>query len=247
MPNVQAPKVENNEPKPISLGRKSDGTLYQMTLKDMGSLLIGGLSGAGKSSLLQNLADQACEQAQVFIVDAKRVGYIGFKERKNCHVITSMEKFPDLLQKTVQEMNSRYTEMEQNKTDVCDKGRILIIVDEFAEAIYALTDNERDQIRQILSLGRQCNITMVVATQSPSRRLLSGAIVDMFTTRCALRTSSVYASKIILETKGAERIPRFSAIFAGINGFRTQVRLLPPLDQQTEEAYATHDKIEWED
>jgi len=232
---------------PISLGRKSDGTLYQLTLKEMGSLLIGGLSGAGKTVLLQNLAEQASKQAQVFIVDAKRVGYLQFKGKENCHVITSMEKFPDLLQKTVQEMNSRYTQMERANTDVCDKGRILLIIDEAVEAFYGLTDNEKDQIRQILSLGRQCNITMVVATQSPSRRLLSGALTDMFTTKCALRTSSVYASKIILETKGAERIPRFSAIFAGVNGFRTQVRLLPPIATQEEDEYATHDKLEWED
>lgn len=240
-------RKNSSTPQPIALGRKSDGTLYEMTLKDMGSLLIGGLSGAGKTCLLQNIARQASEQAQVFIVDAKRVGYLEFKGKDNCHVITSMEKFPDLLQKTVQELNSRYTQMEQANTDVCDRGRILIIVDEAVEAFYALTDNEKDQIRQILSLGRQCNITMVVATQSPSRRLLSGALTDMFTTKCALRTSSVYASKIILETGGAERIPRFSAIFAGVNGFRTQVRLIPPKDQQAEDAYATHDKIEWED
>ena len=239
--------TNNNQPKPIVLGRKSDGTLYQQTLKDLGSLLIGGLSGAGKTSLLQNIASQASEQAQVFIIDAKRVGYLDFKNKQNCHVITSMEKFPDLLQKVVQEMNSRYTTMEQTNTDKCEAGRIIVIIDEAAEAFYNLTNNERDQIRQILSLGRQCNITMVVATQSPSRRLLSGAIVDMFTTKCALRTSSVYASKIILETAGAERIPRFSAIFAGVNGFRTQVRLMPPLNEQEEDLYATHDKIDWED
>ena len=242
-------KIEVNQEtaKPITLGRKSDGTLFQQTLKDMGSLLIGGLSGAGKTALLQNIANQACEQAQVFIIDAKRVGYLKFKGRENCHVITSMEKFPDLLQKLVQELNSRYTTMERANTDVCKAGRILMIIDEAAEAFYGLSDNEKDQIRQILSLGRQCNITIVLATQSPSRRLLSGAITDMFTTHCALRTSSVYASKIILEERGAERIPRFSAIFAGVNGFKTQVRLMPPLDQQEEDMYATHDKIEWED
>lgn len=242
-----AHKTMKKEEKPISLGRQSDGSLYSITLKDMGSMICGGISGGGKSQLLRHIAEQASEQAQVFIVDSKKIGFLEFKEKENCHVITKMELLPKLLQKLVEEMNSRYTEMETNNTDVCEKGRILLIIDEIAEAFLYLTDHERDQIRQILSLGRQCNITIVAATQSPSRRLLSGAIVDMFTTRCALRTASVYASKVIIEMPDAARIPKFSAIITSVNGFKKQIRLLPPKNSNGENLDESHDKIDWDE
>lgn len=233
--------------KPIVLGRGSDGKLVEATLGELKSTLIGGLSGAGKSSLLQHIVNQAKDQAQVFVVDLKRVGFLPFKKETNCHIITDINKCPKLFQVLTQEMENRYQFMEQNNTDKCDKGRILIVVDEAAELIPFIENNVVDQIRRILSLGRAANITLIMATQSPSRRLLSGALVDLFPSRIALRCNSVYSSKVVLDRPGAEKLPNFSALYVNPQGFQVQMVLMPPIGEEESATNKPHDKIEWED
>lgn len=232
---------------PITLGRGSDGKLVSITLGELKSALIGGLSGSGKSSLLQHIVSQAKEQAQVFVVDLKRVGFLQFKGEDNCHIITDINKCPKLFQKISQEMENRYQAMERAGTDKCDKGRILVIVDEAAELIPFIESNVVDQIRRILSLGRAANITLIMATQSPSRRLLSGALVDLFPSRIALRCNSVYASKVVLDRPGAEKLPNYSALYVNPQGFQVQISLLPPIGEGELDTSRPHDKIEWEE
>lgn len=233
--------------KPITLGRGTDGKLVALTLGDLKSTLIGGLSGSGKSSLLQHIVNQAKEQAQVFVVDLKRVGFLQFKGQDNCHIITDINKCPKLFQKITQEMENRYQAMEQKGTDKCDKGRVLIVVDEAAELIPFVENNVVDQIRRILSLGRAANITLIMATQSPSRRLLSGALVDLFPSRIALRCNSVYASKVVIDRPGAEKLPNYSALYVNPQGFQVQISLLPPMGSEELDTSKPHDKIEWDD
>lgn len=245
-PEQQVNKSEKIE-KPITLGRGSDGKLVEATLGDLKSTLIGGLSGSGKSSLLQHLVDQSCEQAQIFVIDLKRVGFLNFKGRKNCHIITDINKCPELFSKLTQEMEARYQEMERNNTDKCDKGRILVVIDEAGELLPFVDSNTTDQIRRILSLGRACKMTIVMATQSPSRRLLSGAIVDLFPSRIGLRCNSVYASKVVLDRGGAEKLPNFSALYMNPQGFFVQIQLLPPIGEEIDDMELAHDTIDWED
>lgn len=233
--------------KPIVLGRGSDGKLVEATLGELKSTLIGGLSGAGKSSFLQHIVDQAREEAQVFVVDLKRVGFLQFKGQDNCHIITDINKTPQLFQAITQEMENRYQFMEQHNTDKCDKGRILVVIDEAAELIPFVENNVIDQIRRILSLGRAANITIIMATQSPSRRLLSGALVDLFPSRIALRCNSIYASKVVIDRPGAEKLPNYSALFVNPQGFQVQMTLLPPMGEGELDTSKPHDKIEWVD
>lgn len=245
--NTEQPTTPKVVEHPITLGRGGDGKLVELTLGELKSTLIGGLSGSGKSSLLQHIVDQSKDQAQVFIVDLKRVGFLNFKKEENCHVITDLNKCPKLFQAITQEMENRYQEMERTNTDKCSKGRILVVIDEAAELIPFVENNVVDQIRRILSLGRAANITLIMATQSPSRRLLSGALVDLFPSRIALRCNSVYASKVVIDRGGAEKLPNYSALYVNPQGFQVQISLMPPIGEGELDTSKTHDKIEWED
>ena len=87
-----------------------------------------------------------------------------------------------------------------------------------------------------------------MATQSPSRRLLSGAIIDLFPSRIGLRCNSVYASKVVLDRGGCEKLPNYSALYMNSAGFFVQIQLLPPMGQgENNDLNKAHDKIEWKD
>lgn len=232
---------------PIVLGRGGDGKLVEATLGELKSTLIGGLSGSGKSSLLQHIVDQARDQAQVFVVDLKRIGYFRFMDDPNVKVITDINKVPKLFQKITQELENRFREMERERTDVCEKGRIVIVADELGELFPFIDQNTYDQIRRILSLGRASNITFIGATQSPTRRLLSGAIIDLFPSRIGLRCNSVYSSKVVIDRAGCEKLPNYSAIYVNPQGFQVQVSLMPPIGSETEDTTQAHDAIEWDE
>lgn len=77
----------------ITLGRNSNGTLEQVELGKIKHLLVGGLSGAGKTCLFQHIIEDLTSQGvEVYCVDAKRVGYLNFKGREHFHLFTSMER-----------------------------------------------------------------------------------------------------------------------------------------------------------
>lgn len=233
---------------PIVLGRGSDGKMVEATLGELKSTLIGGLSGSGKSSLLQHIVDQSKDQAQVIVIDLKRIGFLRFKGEKNVKIVTDINKTPKLFQILTQELENRYREMEAKNIDKCSRGRILIVVDEAAELTPFVDKNVMEQIRRILSLGRACNMTLIMATQSPSRRLLSGALVDLFPSRIALRCNSVYASKVVIDRGGAEKLPNYSALYVNPFGFQEQVSLMPPLDESDNvDNLVAHDQIEWDE
>ena len=230
---------------PIVLGRGSDGKMVEATLGELKSTLISGLPGSGKSSLLRHIIDQSCDQAQVLCVDLKRVSYLDFRGRENFNLITDINRCAELFQDISVLLERRFQKMEQLGTDKCDAKRILIVVDEFAELSGSMDQNTAEQIRRILSLGRACNITMVVATQQASRRILTGALLDLFCSKIGLRQNSVYASKIAIGRAGCEHLPDFTGLYLNHYGYMTQFGLMPPLGEEVEED-DPDDFLKWE-
>lgn len=230
----------------ITIGRDSTGKLAQTTLGEMKSTLIGGLSGSGKTALLQHIVKDLAEQdVQVYLLDFKRVGFLDFKEKNNVRLITTFDEVPKLLQAACVQLEARYAEMELTNTDVCEAKRIVILIDEAAEMMTQCSANEKEQLRRLLSLGRQCGMYVIMATQSPSRRILSGAIVDMFPSRIALKVATVNASRVILDRKGAENLPLYSALWQNPQGFLSRIQLLPPLKSNTSNAYQVADSLDF--
>lgn len=247
MPKITVnPKANTTEEKPIVLGRGGDGKLVEATLGELKSTLITGMSGSGKSTLMTHMIEQSIEQAQVFLIDMKRISYPQFKNVPNCHVITDINKVPKLFSKLSQELENRFVDCERKGINYCNAGRIVVYIDECAELLPYLDKNTYDQIRRILSLGRACNMTIIMATQQASRRILTGALLDLFCSKIGLRQNSIYASKIAIDRPGCEKLSDFSALYLNPQGFLTQFEVLPP-NGEDEDANKAHDTIDWED
>jgi DNA segregation ATPase FtsK/SpoIIIE-like protein len=124
----------------------------------------------------------------------------------------------ELFQAVVEEMERRYQLTRQSGTDnlrahVEKTGkplpRIICICDEY----YALISQNKQELAQIeASVGllgakaRAAGIHLVLATQQPSRRTISGNIQTNLPCRVALALGSPIESNMILGCSGAERL-----------------------------------------
>jgi S-DNA-T family DNA segregation ATPase FtsK/SpoIIIE len=81
------------------------------------------------------------------------------------------------------------------------------VIDEFANVI--LNDNGKEIERAIIKLaqmGRACGIHLVIATQRPVVKVVSGLIKANFPSRIAFPVVSRVDSRVILDRGGAEKL-----------------------------------------
>ncbi len=84
--------------------------------------------------------------------------------------------------------------------------RIIIIVDEFADLMSTGKKAVEDTVNRIARLARAVGIHLVLATQRPSVDVISGTIKNNFPRRVALKVTSSFDSKTILDTVGADKL-----------------------------------------
>lgn len=183
--------------------------LYLNCLKQP-HLLIGGSTGSGKSVLINGIIHTAlcfCPDDKLLIlIDPKRVELKEY--RKLPHTLryaTEPDDAVRALQAGVNIMNARYKRMRGKKTD---EPHVYIIVDELADLLQSTSKAEK-LITTIGRLGRAANIHLILATQSPNRRVITAEIKTNMTSRIALRCEEAIESRQIINQKGAELLPRY--------------------------------------
>ncbi len=104
----------------------------------------------------------------------------------------------------IKEYNQKFTDRKLNPDD---SHRylpfIVVVIDEFAEL---LTDNKEVElvISRLAQLGRAAGIHLIISTQRPSVKIITGTIKANFTARLAFRVTSAIDSRTILDSSGAE-------------------------------------------
>jgi S-DNA-T family DNA segregation ATPase FtsK/SpoIIIE len=83
---------------------------------------------------------------------------------------------------------------------------IVAIIDEFADLIMASSTDLETPIARIAQMARAIGIHLILATQRPSREVITGLIKANFPTRIAFKVSSRINSQIILDENGAETL-----------------------------------------
>lgn len=177
-------------------------------------LLIAGSTGSGKSVLLNSLIYTALFQAphrcRLILIDPKRVELVEYKQLP--HTLIYSSEPPDIaaaLFYAVDTMESRYKRMQTARQKQSTEPHIFIIIDEFADL---MTTQKRDTLRplqRLAQLGRAANLHLIIATQRPTRDIINGQIKVNLDSRIALRCPTAQDSRNIINTKGAETLPRF--------------------------------------
>jgi S-DNA-T family DNA segregation ATPase FtsK/SpoIIIE len=101
---------------------------------------------------------------------------------------------------------------------------IVTIIDEYGDFIMQSGAAIETPIARVSQLGRSVGLHLILTTQRPSVRVVTGVIKANFPTRIALRTQSAIDSRTVMDAKGAEElIGRGDALYSGgLNVVRLQ-------------------------
>lgn len=214
----------------VSIGEDVRGAEVSIDFSsnDTPHLLIGGITGSGKSVALETILvglirHYGPEQLQFSLIDPKGTE-LEFL-RGDAHVDGDIGIYPDealeLLKRMVLEMERRFELMKSRRVrklseynahpEVTADQRLpwrLIVLDEYAD----LTSDRDDRVaieqalQRLTQKARAAGIHVIVATQRPSAEVISTTVRANLGAQLALRVKTAVDSRIIMDETGAEAL-----------------------------------------
>lgn len=122
-----------------------------------------------------------------------------------------MDNRYEMLQKArvrnIKEYNAKFTSRKLNPYE----GHkflpfIVLVIDEFADLIMTAGKEVELPIGRLAQLARAVGIHLIIATQRPSVKIITGLIKANFPARLAFKVTSTVDSRTILDAKGADQL-----------------------------------------
>lgn len=201
---------------------------YADILQNATHLLIGGTTGSGKSVILNGLLHTALAlyapgEMSFCLIDPKIVELSAYKNLPHtARYETEPKEVLALLRQVYGFMMTRYEEMDRTGDKKYKGTKLVIVIDELADLLMSEYGKAiKAELVKLLQKGRAANIMVIMATQSPSRRVLSAELVLNVPNRIALYCDNAIESKQIIGVKGAEDLPWHGSMlykYPGKNG-----------------------------
>lgn len=197
---------------PIGVNKKLKVEYFNL-VGDFSHLLIGGLSGAGKSKLVHLILTSLSIKdypPNFYLCDLKfGVELSEFENLKHTKgFVTELEDLDMMLDLVIEEMKSRYKEMRQRSIKMWDKEPTVVLIDEMidlkivgsdAKEIKALKGRITRKLMDISAKGRASKTYTILATQRPDAEVISGIIKGNIATTIGFKTRDSIQSRIILD------------------------------------------------
>lgn len=220
---------------PVLLGKTVAGDNLISDLTKMPHCIIAGATGSGKSVCINTIVMSILmtarpDEIKLLMIDPKKVELSAYSPLPHmiAPVITEPHGAYAALNWLVKEMQIRYEILKQlgvrniaafnaRKINPELEGSlniqvpekmfaIVAIIDEFADLMMVSGADLETPIARIAQMARAVGIHLVLATQRPSREVITGLIKANFPTRIAFKVASRVNSQIILDENGAETL-----------------------------------------
>ncbi len=221
---------------PVVIGRTIQNENFVFDLAKMPHLLVAGATGQGKSVGLNAIITSLLyrkdpSQLKLVLIDPKMVEFSLYAKLEK-HFLAKMASEDDAIvtdpKKAVYTLNSLCMEMDVRldkcrkvgarniaeynekvrKRDVDDDNimpYIVVIIDEFADLIMTAKEVEAPVMR-LAQKARAIGIHLIVATQRPDVKVITGGIKANFPARIAFRVMQMIDSRTIIDQPGANQL-----------------------------------------
>lgn len=220
---------------PVLLGKAVNGDYVMSDLAKMPHCIIAGATGSGKSVCINTIVmsivlNAKPDQIKLIMIDPKKVELTPYTHLPHmlAPVITEPQGAAAALNWLVKEMETRYEILKLvgvrnidsfNKRTVNAEVEnalereipatlpyIVGIIDELADLMMVASSDIETPIARIAQMARAVGIHLVLATQRPSREVITGLIKANFPTRISFKVASRVNSQIVLDETGAESL-----------------------------------------
>ena len=233
---IQSERFQNYKAElPVVIGRTIQNENFVFDLAKMPHLLVAGATGQGKSVGLNAIVASLLyrkdpSQMKFVLIDPKTVEFSLYSKLER-HFLAKMESEDEAIvkdpKKAVYTLNSLCIEME-NRLAKCGKvgvrniveyndmvrqrkveddimPYIVVIIDEFADLIMTAKEVEQPVMR-LAQKARAIGIHLIVATQRPDVKVITGGIKANFPARIAFRVMQMIDSRTIIDQPGANQL-----------------------------------------
>jgi S-DNA-T family DNA segregation ATPase FtsK/SpoIIIE len=216
----------------IGMGVDILGNPVKFDLSKAPHMLVAGQTGSGKSVFLNSmicnlLMNNNPLELEMVLIDPKGTEMKAYSVLPNVEVINNVKDAVNKLAYLVDVMEERYkmfteaTEKYGRPVRTLDdymetvddylvgagaRKRIVVVIDEVADLMVCDRQGMETSIARIAAKARAAGIHLVLATQRPSRDVITGTIKANLPTRIAFRLPSQVDSKTILDEVGAESL-----------------------------------------
>ncbi len=252
----QLPKIDSligNAKVPVGVDLHARLQLADFSKPENTHMLVAGTTGSGKSEWLRTavaglLLTNTTQTLRFAFADPKRAAFQHLRNSPYLFAPIAYEESEvlGLLECLVEEMESRYEAMGDAGADTIKDlvlrdgrpvARIFFVCDEYG---YLMTSDLKTRrhletlVKKLGNKARAAGIHLILATQQPSRQVITGPIQTNINARVGLRLPSAIESQMLLSESGAESLLGKGDLLYKCIGdpIRLQSPYLPPEELQ---------------
>lgn len=217
---------------PLLMGQTTNGEHLYCDLASQPHLLIAGTTGSGKSVYTAQLICslslfRSPEELEFVLVDTKNLDLVLFKPLEHVkYVLNNISDLRVALQELLATVRLRNTQMSGMARNIGEWNALsskpmkykILIIDEMADVfmqdrayLSQFKKAERppaieDLVQQILQISRAAGVHLILATQQPSVKIISGIMKANAPARVSFKLPTMSDSRVILDENGAESL-----------------------------------------
>lgn len=218
----------SNKEVPVVLGRDISGKSVILDLATAPHLLVAGATGSGKSVCINSiitsiLYTRTPNEVRLILVDPKMVELSIYNDIAHLltPVITDNKKTVKALEWAIDEMENRYRMLtplgtrnikaynEKIRSEKIAREKmpyIIFIIDEFADVMATTGKDAEGYVTRLAAKARAVGIHLILATQRPSKEVVTGLIKSNMPTKISFRVGTGIDSRVIIDEMGAEKL-----------------------------------------